>query len=63
MSVTFYSRPSITEVEMCKFQRVTVISQFVTIALICNTSPNLEYILPQFVIAALFSNNGCPNLQ
>ena len=48
---------------MCKFQRVTVISQFVTIALICNTSPNLEYILPQFVIAALFSNNGCPNLQ
>ena len=36
--------------------------QFVIIALTSNTCPNLEYIFAQFVIAALFCNNGCPNL-
>ena len=42
-----------------------VMLEFVIIALICNTCPNLpnlKYILPQFVIAALFCNNGRPNL-
>ena len=42
-----------------------VMFQFVIIPLIFNTCPNLlpqKYILSQFVIAALFCNNGCPNL-
>ena len=39
-----------------------VMPEFVIIALICNIYLNLQYIFRQFVIAALFCNNGCPNL-